>query len=465
MENNPFIPEESDDQDSSQAARKRRGGDFLSQYLLRRRERIEGRETDSDEEESDEKPKKWRRLFSKIFPKVVERPDSEREPTGATGFDMETWLSWAGSSRQSDSEPSATAPELDTDPVVEGETSQVELPISTAATEVPGPHLEPLERSRHVHETNTPAEPQETRSIYNSNIVDNREAAGLNMGPSTESRIISSDMSPTSDREVIVERGGNALPVALVGVEYLARKRADRKLAQSVEQKVERSATNERARSSAVQNELETVIRQNKEQIELLKQSRDKQEVQPPVGEKMQYRPEVRPSVPEGPAPSKPEASYIQPPELRQETQPATPEVITKTTDQPMENRHVTQIQEVPGQSAEAMPRKAVERVENQAENNSPVERVYERSHEVKDKTVVTSGAASVGSVAASRITGAGLSTQGSLAPALAASRDSNLPISGSTNPSNDYRWAVTVGFLTAIVTIALGVVAYLMLK
>ncbi len=103
MEQRSSDNHEQNDSDSPVSAKKRRTGGNLAQYLFRKREQ-EGitSELDTDDtEEEEDNPKKLRRLFRRIFPRLVElTPQSASAEPQKSGFDLETWLSWSGKRSQ-----------------------------------------------------------------------------------------------------------------------------------------------------------------------------------------------------------------------------------------------------------------------------------------------------------------------------------------------------------------------------
>ncbi len=112
-------------------------------------------------------------------------------------------------------------------------------------------------------------------------------------------------------------------------------------------------------------------------------------------------------------------------------------------------------------------PQKILEKVAEAADSDSPVERVFERSHEVKDDTVAATGASSVGSVAASR-----LSTndrivypKGTESTPQPSSKVVDIPVIQESNTPDEYRKAMAAGFSAALVIIVVGCIAYLMVK
>lgn len=475
MENRPFSPEEEDDQDNTTSPKKRRGGSALSQYLFRRREQeslAANQETDDDEEDGEEKPKKFRKLLRRIFPSVVERPvepDKETQPR----FNLETWLSWSGNHHEGASEQPAQQP-LEQQNFGAGFIDSEEPGSGSSETgvnsNIPDLESEASNAGGSIDTApvviNTPINPEtEIGRTVEAPTSDTGEATPDLVPPISYDRFDRIDpahrgnpdtVTPDTlrgssvEREVIIERrGGNALPVVLVGAEYLARKKADKKLEKRVGEKISRSE-DEINRGKIAQVELERVVAQNKEQLEALKQARQRPE-QVTVAKQS-------PEVARMPVESSNERSSSRSNELRsnQEIKIDRPE-ISRTQPVRVES------------SSEEQPRKIFEQVAEAAENDVPVERVFERSHEVKDDIAIPVGAASVGSVAAAQVAAnqqiqqfnSTLSVPPRTPPDIY-----NLPsvLQPPVDPM-EYRKAMQTGFWAAIVIIVLGSIAYLMIK
>ena len=225
-------------------------------------------------------------------------------------------------------------------------------------------------------------------------------------------------------QEVVVDRRGSALPYVLLGAEYMARKRADRKLETRVTEKIAR--TDERADTAKhLQEELEVIVRQNREQLQTLKEQRGTAD-------------EVMPRV-----------------EERHERVKQT--VIARELSQQTEQPRTT----VENNQPAVAERRIFEQVAEAAEQNVPVEKVFERSHEVKDDTTTPVGASSVGAVMAAT---AQPSIQ-QMTQSAAQQSVATLPVIADENHSVEYRQAMRAGFWSAVLIIILGSMAYLMLK
>ncbi len=386
MEDRRFRPEDEENSDILATPKKRRGSDFLSQYLLRRRENLDptnGSDLESeDDEEEEEKPKKWRRLFRGVFRSVVtppEEPRSEREH----GFDPNTWFSWQSS--------------------LSPETADAEDAISVNEI-AESPHIEQTEEtlvgeeqsrvsSDHLREETQAFTPQDTEGLIHE-------------------RHQSSD-SVITEREVVIERGvGVGLPVLLVGAEYLARKSADKKISGKFSQEI-KSIKQSASQGELAREQLNTIVQQNREQLEALKRDRG-------IIEKK---------------------TILKQPE-QQKKSPVNTLAVEK--------------------QQEAQPRLVFESVASAAEHDEPVERVFERSHEIKDETPVATAAASVGAIMASQ--------KDVQTPVLKAIPNvgSKPRLPSRLDPvaiADQYNQAIRTGFLTAVVLIIFSSIAYLMIK
>ena len=415
MEDSRFRPEDEDNQDATVTPKKRRGHDFLSQYLLRRREianpdSLDDIESDDeDEEETTGTPKRWRRFFRGAFKNVVPPPESPRNER-EHGFDPNTWFSWQSAARLEESQqhsPEQTSGEQS----VTSETSEGSQPESP---EVQHPE-ETIHNSEHTR-TIPEAAPQ--------NVHEGRPYSEAQSGGVIHERLQSSNVV---EREVIIERGvGAALPVALVGMEYLARKSADKKLKRSFTREVD-SLKMRASQSETTRNELDAIVRQNREQLEALKRDRGMTEKRGTTKETYKNTPEKIPS-----------------------------KSAEKRTN-PMESTSRIEKQ------SEVQPRMIFESVANAAEQDVPVERVFERSHEIKDdKTATAAAAASVGTIMASQ---SDIQKIIATLPVVQSKTTENMTDKTHQSIVAAYDQAIKMGFIAAVAIIILGTVAYLMVK
>lgn len=447
MENRPPGPEEQDDSTSDASSKKRWGESTLSRYLSR----LRGKEQESDGESDtgDEKPKRLRRIFKRLFPSVVEKPDHSTGEAVNHGFDPEKWFSWtqyANSPAASGGEQPIEDESAQVSASSEGESAQLpaELPdLDTPPNEIEDTHNSSQRAAGEV----TPEQDKEaTVPVAEVSKVPPMPEATLahqqRQAEAQPDRSVTTN-SAESAKEVVIERGvGNALPLILVGAEYLARKKADRKLEKRVSEQI--TTTNQEvARAAVLQQELETLTKQNKEQLESLKRAR--------AGEVRQ---------------SSPPAEKVSPSTAEQRTPP--PEVVREQTERVKQvsgeklfsHPHVPE-REMP---EEIQPQKILEQVADAAEHNLAVERVFERSHEVKDDRSVPGVAASVGAVMAAQAS-ALPQRPVEQTPTLVSREDGLLPFVDDQAASAAYRRAMKTGFWSAVMIIILGLIAYLVVK
>jgi hypothetical protein len=105
---------------------------------------------------------------------------------------------------------------------------------------------------------------------------------------------------------------------------------------------------------------------------------------------------------------------------------------------------------------------KIMEQVAEAAEHNAPVERVFERSHEVKDDHSTPVGAASIGAIMAAQAEQKKI-TQLKASQAQMGINDQGLPVINTTSDSDIYKQAMRRGFWGAIIIIIFGLLAYLL--
>jgi hypothetical protein len=449
-ESSPFEPDKPDKETPNESFAKR----WVS--LLRRRDQAVNNESESKEEDDEdgEKPKKWRKLFGKIFPKVVEPPVSATKRS-EKGFDLDTWSSWSTkpvetdrSQQQSEQQSlksveSPNAAQSEQDPTSDqtmtpekaNASSEVVPADEESSTQAPTSSELTQDNSSEQNEV-IPEQLSLTEQYAQSteDVSDGQDPIQDQSGPSTVFERIAPTSTPTVEKEVIIKRGSsNALPVVLVAAEHFGRKRADRKLEKRLTDKLDASKS-DITRGKIAQEELQQVISQNREQIESLKRQRMQHE-QAPVPKNFE------------PSPSLGKEKIISAPEKKQ--------VHTETASTQKETREVVQ------------PRKIFEQVANAAEHNVPVERVFERSHEVKDDTPIAVGAASVGSVMATQAVALQqLKSQVQNYQTVLTSSENHSTSNSHKNLTLDtYQQAIAAGFWSAIVIIVLGSIAYLMIK
>lgn len=395
---------------------------------LRRLGIFSERSKEEDDEETEEKPKKFRRFFKGLFKNVVEPPsDSLETPSKRIGF--EALFLGAEAKRVVESQTptpevvDSTVSEIPTDPDTETDDYSTVVPHETVTYAEAAPEQPEITpdngqvKEEFAQDVSTLSEQQpHQQHEYQQSFDSNRTVFERDIEP------------PTEEKEVVIERGaGMALPVVLVGAEYLARKKADKKLEKRVNEKI-KLTNNEVDRNADLQRELETLTRHNKEQIETLKRERGIVTIpeRSQLAERITARSEQW--------------------KENKQSQPRNPDLSPTVTSEKPEERETYKIME---QVAEA------------AEQNVPVERVFERSHEVKDDQTVPVGASSVGAIMAAQVKNQQLSNN-----TVAHSQrtdTSSLPVAYDKPGSDMYKQAVQRGFWAAIIIIILGTVAYLL--
>lgn len=428
MENRPIGPEEQDDT-SDLASTKKKRGSTLSRYLSA----LRGKEVGADDslEASTEKPKRVQQLFKRLFPGIVERPTHlSVEETNPQEYDFnhEAWFGWARQSRQGEITQPATEQEVRTT------LAEVDDQIETDDTEVVDTIDQPAAIIEEVPEVREESPVVSDEALNESTVVDSRlKLPEQHIPATTEPRQQGEiPLRPSTEAEIIIERRGtNLLPIALVGAEYIGRKRADKKLESRVDKKIDASSEKQ-VRGEALQKELERVVAQNKQQVEKLKEARDN--IERKVSEKADRREIIQKVIP---------AAELKPvsQELRKPEQSSSPEEVIK-------------------------PLNIAEKVADAAEHDVPVERAFERSHEVKDdRSVSTGAAASVGAVIAANAAATSIASIPQVANSKSAPSDKNLPFVSDADIAAAYKQAAKAGFWTAICVIVLGVIAYLMIR
>lgn len=400
MEDGHFRPKEEDNESQHAAPKKKRSGDFLSQYLLRRHESKRGNSEKDKDEESEEKPKKWLRLFRGIFKQLVQQPESAKK-TPEHNFDRSAWFAW----ELTDSDPK------------ESVSSTTDTRTYTSENSHDSMKEQFTYEGQAVKHTRT----QPGTNAPNSTERATQEISDVPMTGDKQYYSETQDRkSQIDEHEVIVERGaGTASALSLVGAEYFARKRAERKIERKTTGEIS-SIRKELKNSETANEELNAIVMQNREQLEKLKRERGTQE---------QGRP-------------------ISPVETRSSEQPIQQSSYERKSD--------------PEQSVE-QPRVIFERIANAAERDAPVERVYERSHEIKDDKSIP--AVSIGAIMASQAASAKIPLQTSQAAQMAISNPPHImPIKELIKDESNQQ-AIKNGFTAAISIIIFGVLAYLMIK
>ncbi len=439
MENRPLGPEEQDENTESTNTKKKRGSK-LSNYLSSLRGREASSHTAGEGQEA-EKPKRMQRLFARLFPGIVEKPAhlSTDMPEQQHEFNHDVWANITRfASRIEQGQQGVGEQQDDDDENVNVSTrptpSLVAAPTQPAASDTNPAH--------HTSERIMDAAPiaEETVPDAPSLPLDNGEVT-IDFGQQDRQPTV--DSLPTEKKvptETVIERrGSNLLPIALVGAEYVGRKRADKKLEARTNKKID-AFKKEQDHGSALQKELEKVVSENKQQIEQLKKARSTMESQ--VSDRGRI-----PALESRTTPSERKESPRQ--EVRGAPERTSPQ---ETSDKVAQSSEVVRPNNIAEQVAEA------------AEHDVPVERAFERSHEVKDDKshpVAAAGAASVGSVVAAS-TAAGMAASSKVA---GSDNAKDLPFVSDEAAREFYRRAAARGFWAAICLIVLGTIAYLVVK
>jgi len=481
MEDRQYDPNE-DKAPALDSEKKRKQGNFLSQFLAKRRGlSLESKESDGDEEDedSDEKPKKWRRKFRSFFRNNIVAPPEEENKESKKGIFELFKLPLT-------QEVSRDTPPESIEETVAAQTEHLSLEANPRSDEIVNPDR-PIEERAPTVETSmddpiasektfegpreymamsetTPdtasTEPEapapeaelpepETDAIEQEPVRTN-SYEGLLTISHPEERIASSEPSVITERETVVERGvGSALPVALVAAEYVGRKRADRKITRNFNEKTNQ-LQKDAEKSALMQQQLEALVRQNKEQLEALKQDRgilEKPVVAISHEQSAAKSPELRPAA-----------------SIEEAVNRSAPREKLPPTEVKRPQLRAERVQLTPEENA-PRPREIMTQIAQAAERNVPVERVFERSHEVKDDlTARAASAPSVGNVVSSRATyQTGYNFSKEYQQTISQSTD-NLPVYVQSD-SDMYKQAMKAGFTAAVVIIIFGVIAYLMIK
>lgn len=450
MEKGTPGPEPQDDANPESRSKKKRSASRLSQYLSG----LRGKENEVSGEKNDEKPKRFRRLFNKIFPQVVESPSQEEKGEQQHGFDYESWFSWTSFANRQES-AGVTPANGGSESTVSTATEEIaaEVPAETAEDESGPPRTEPEAEEQSPPDRvedplETPAEPEVSDDLLTPpeipTIPSQREV--FSRQQEEHELVQAAPPGENSTQEVIVERGsGAALPVLLVGAEYIARKRADRKLEGRLNEKIKESKE-KIDNTTTIQQELETVVKQNEEQLEALKRAREGQAPveAPPIQKIIEKIPTPRPERDTAPKQQTRSAERVQ----------STPE--SREQPRPVIERNAIK--------DEVQPEKILEQVADAAEHDIPVERIFERSHEVKDDRTVSGAAASVGAVMNSQA----VANQYQALQQVKQPIDTQggpLPFVSDSAARIAYKQAVKMGFWGAVMIIILGAIAYLVVK
>lgn len=435
MESRPLGPDDQDQNTESTGAKKKRSS-RLSNYLSILRGK-EAPSIDSEETEA-EHPRRVQRLFARLFPRIVERPTSV--PTIETSkqhdFDPEAWFTWESSRPAVES---TQLPEETADGHNEAEVTPAQASVSErspvgssvqAEASALAANQDDSELSRTTSaEADVPHEGPRQQTIE----LDHHQAAELGAESiPLRSERVDAPLTRADEQELVIERrGSNILPVALVAAEYLGRKKADKKLESRLDKKIKPVAEKQQ-RSEQLQNELDQIVAENKQQIEQLKRARNK---------------------------LSPEQSSSKALERPETIVPATEAEARRGPEKSASGEKIK-----PAEAESVKPQNIAERVADAAEHDVPVERAFERSHEVKDETSAAPGAAaSIGAVMAASATSTVAAVKQAQAARIEATDD--LPFTVEAISADAYRYAIKMGFWSAICLMILGIIAYLMIR
>lgn len=379
--------------------------------------------TESDDDEETDKPKKkFRKFFKGLFKSVVEPPESSSATTEQKPTLESLFFGWQEPELQ-DTDLSEASEVIET-PVADQERVGLERVQENVS-----------EGSEISQQTDTPSSEIIDNSPVNPEAVPRQYEAPI----IPESNTVFERSTPKpQEKDVVIQRGSNLLPVALVGAEYLARKRADRKLDAKLTEKTEKLEQKDKEAAYA-HAQLDTLMKQNREQLEKLKRER----LQPVQAEQAVA----------SERPSKPEVTALAYDRRK----------VSNEVPKPEESRISSSEQFVKQDVSERREQyKIMEQVANAAENNEPVEIAFERSHEVKDDVSTTSAAASIGAIMAAQA-----EEQKHIARVQAVQQQmgdaaQGLPVLNDSQAADMYQQAMKRGFWAAVAIIILGLLAYL---
>ena len=450
MEDRSYDPNEKKEEPADPTKRFMQSSESFIQFLLRKREsdNIDSVESDDDDDEEETEgqkgsAKRRSKLFKNIFKSTVSKPTlSTSEQTGSsTGLQ--------------DQEPQLETSVADTNEPLPGPTVERRLPLRLDSMAIPRDDVEvPEDETLLTTETaDTSAHGNVERPRVTPDRADPVDVEVAATTPiDTESiRPVAPEMpvgstreaatSPRVERETVIERSvGNALPVVLVGAEYFARKRADKKLDRKFTERTN-VLKQEVSRGEKANQELDKIVRQNRTELEDLKRKREAMQ----TPKYTQANPEASR---EHPSVSADKLSSEQP-------QTAQEKEVQYIRPENMANQERAEV--TAPLSAEVRASSELKEAEK-----GPVERLQERSHEIKDDQPLAT-ASSVGSLIEQTTAAQNLRIQ--QASTLQAADGSSLPVIPDEYVSKQYKQAVQSGFIAAVVIIILALLAYLVIQ
>ncbi len=353
----PYNQEdESATEASSPKERRWRGGDFLNLWLNRRANQGEITERPEEDEEDNEEEgsgptKKWRRAFRRLFSGLA-TPEYATEGATESNPDLpETGFEEASSQAEEPEgllrishEDEYPLPDLTFDELPLAETQT--LPTSEEASDYDETETEEEET------TQAPAEAEES-------FLETRDlsAAVPEYQPLPLPKV---EVTPPTPEPAIVERGPAA--AAFVAAEVLSRRR-DRKIKRQA-RKLEKQLSSLEKENKRALSQLERLMAPKAESVDV-----KTKEKPPTVLERLvsTIKPERSIAKPERQAPSLEQAKAI-------ETRPDKPQRMVKLEE--LLHAHPEKMR----------PETVQHEVEKAAEQDMPIEKVYEMRHEIKDE-------------------------------------------------------------------------------
>lgn len=431
----------------------------FSQLLERLRHSPE--EDDETEDDSPERPvsnkpsKRWERFFGKLFRQTIRSP--ERVNPQKPAFAEEVILQPV--STDLETVPFVTAAETDTADPSTAESPPDQVPDASeqivdeeAQQDTPRPSQEavevPVDHSIEEDLAGLDTEPLNPASLPNEALLYERNTASVSP-PETAPPIMAEASSGRS------ERRRTALLTGLLGAEFWARRRADREIRRDIN-KLRKSAeptiTKARAAETRPAPAPELIPKLSPEtqlkssEVRYKQQQPGKEQTTPEQLKPLHPAEKLKPMTMQ-----LKEVQYKQP-DLEQSSEPK-PELPVVDLPKPEKGVFAEALKPMPETASEQV----LKVVAEAAERDMPIEKDYERRHEVKDaSTKVTTGVASVGAI----LTGMGIDSSGSPVHAQATPQivQQNTP-SQQAEPvipksSDMYQQAVKAGFWSAMVII-----------
>lgn len=379
-------------------------GEFLARWLAKS-EQSESIDTEEDEDDSEEskKPasKRWRRFWRRLF-KRIETPEDTSKSREPSQY-QQTMDNLFSETRSVDERPEAPT---DSHSEVESETEhssaseseqeeRFELGSDKSKNESSSIEGETEKEPAAQTYENPEVQPKLAEANSHEDVVEfrTREEAGLTQ---YEQVVFDRSSSSESPRETRYEapRGAIAAAVGLVGAEYFGRKRADRRLKREIDQLQKRVRDGERA-----SKQLQSIAKESKDQRRELQQRQKDFEARLPershqAAEKVVATPKYESK------PMQPKESAEKRPEVFREAEGLID--MSENSPAPVISPEKTpNIKEDTPEKPEAVFKKVIAA----AEHDDPIERSYERRHEIKDEAGAPlgtgSGPVSIGSIMA----------------------------------------------------------------